>query len=191
MTSKQIPWYDIIKHKHVYNRCRQHELTVNVCGCLSRAKPTRPACVVCVWKMACQGTRTQFLFYSDEWAALTLHTASSLYLSCHFASVQHKAVFSHCKNSQGNSRRQFWSSWNLPVYTHGHTCAALTFTVVHSWREPSTTGKDFMLFSWIKWWNQGKKRSKFSQKFIWTAGQWNYTDSPGHADKWEQQLGWQ
>lgn len=79
-------------------------------------------CVVNAWMMICQGVRTRFLVYYDEWATLALHTPCSLYRSCHFGFLQHNHAFSNCNTSQGNCNSKSQGSRIIRKHTHGHTC---------------------------------------------------------------------
>lgn len=163
-------WYDIINHKHAHNRCRQHELTVSLSfQCTHRVQGL---CVVNAWMMICQGVRTRFLVYDDEWATLALHTPCSLYLSCHFGSLQHNPASSNCKVGPGE-RKKTLSGYltHLLAHTRTHTrTTQISPVVVLSRRGLYTAVKVFIAFRWTEQGNEGGREgagsplSQFEQR---------------------------
>lgn len=54
------------------------ELTLNLRVCLSSKHRLWGLCAVNAWMMICQGVRTRFLVYDDEWATLPPHAMFSI-----------------------------------------------------------------------------------------------------------------
>lgn len=101
-----------------------------MCGFFSSALTVQGPCAVNVWMMICQGARTRFLVYYDEWATLAPHTHHVLYIEAVTLALHSTTLPSPTVTPAGVTVLDSLGVPDSSVSAHGHTCATLTSPVV-------------------------------------------------------------
>lgn len=145
-----------MKHNRTFGRWRRRELTLSLRVCLSSVHRAWGLCVVNAWMMICQGVRTRFLVYDDEWATLPPHAMFSISRLSLWLPAAQTPPSPDCTASQVNCNSKSRSSERSSFCAHKHTCASepkkKPAPVVGRSRRRGlyTAVKVFMAFRWTK-----------------------------------------
>lgn len=134
--------------------------------------------------MICQGVRTRFLVYDDEWATLPPHAMFSISrLSLWLPAAQTLPSLTALPARLTVIQSLGVARDHLPAHTSTRTHRSQNHSCCCAQQEAGlyTAVKVFMAFRWTKSENKVWRESAIPPKSIWTAGRWNNTGSAVEA----------